>query len=175
MKKILFLVSLITIITLLSSCAAFKGIGSSDHSIDEATLNNAIESGKFIVKFDMMFTRFGSPVFLRPRSNYLIVDGENAILSAAYLGRQYDFRPIEGIRMQGKTINYEIIKKDAKGRYSIRMNVGNGRNTFTIFLKVNKDGYVSASINSLKIDAASYSGYIESIKKQQTESREEVI
>ena len=56
-------------------------------------------------------------VDLVPRANYIIIDGETAVISAAYLGRQYDIRPIAGINMQGRAEEYEaVLQNNQKAR-----------------------------------------------------------
>lgn len=102
-------------------------------------------------------------MFLRPRSNYLIVDGDKAIIRAAYLGRQYSFRPIAGININGRAANYEAVKKEPKEKYRISMEVENEGVQFDVDLTISGSGTVSASVNSLKISSARYSGHLEPI------------
>lgn len=161
MKTIYFFSAFIFVI-LFQSCTATSDLGrqrTRDRMVDEASLNQAIESGRFIIKFDRMYT-YGGLMHLRPRSNYLIVDGRNAIINTAYIGRQYDIRPIAGINMRGKTTEYEITRKVSRSRYEINMEVKNAANSFRVHLSIADNGSVSASMNNIRIDHARYSGYL---------------
>lgn len=154
---------IISIFLSMQSCTSSRELASSGvKEIDPATLENAIKSRRFIVKFDMMHTYQG-PMFLRPRSNYLIIDGDKAIIRAAYLGRQYSIRPIAGINFNGRATNFEVVKKEPKEKYRISMEVQNEGALFDVDLTITGSGMVSASVNSLKISSARYSGYLEPI------------
>lgn len=156
----------VIVMILVQSCSSIKDSGSRDGSgIDQATLEKAIQSRQFIVKFDMMYT-YNGPVYLRPRSNYIIVDGENAIISTAYLGRQYGIRPIAGINMRGRASDYEITKKVKRERYDISLKVNNEGTRFDVYLTVGRNGTVSASMNSMRISSARYAGYIVPINRR---------
>lgn len=159
MKKVIFLFSVLSAL-LITSCSVAKEAGfTGDRQADETLIRQAVESKRFIVKLEKLYT-FGGMLFLRPRSNYIIVDGRNAVINTAYIGRQYDIRPIAGINMRGNTTDYEVTNKVSKGTYQIKMKVGNGANSFDVFLNIDKRGSVSASVNSLKIENTRYFGYI---------------
>ncbi|HLP72095.1 MAG TPA: DUF4251 domain-containing protein [Bacteroidales bacterium] len=156
MKNLYYILSVFSIL-LISSCSVSREAGESQ--LDEAVVRQAIESRRFIVKLDRLYT-YGGMMFLRPRANYIIVDGEKAIISTAYVGRQYDIRPIAGINMHGLTSDYRITGRESRGTYEISMKVGNQASSFDIYLTVGKTGSVSASVNSIRIESARYSGYI---------------
>jgi hypothetical protein len=110
MKKLLFI---ITTLLVISSCATTKDAKSSRIELrkekklaEQAVIKNAVESRRYIIKFDRLYFSHGGMVDLIPNTNYIIIDGEKAIVSAAYLGRQSDIRPIAGISLSGKTIKY---------------------------------------------------------------------
>ena len=54
-------------------------------------------------------------VELIPRANFIIIDGEKAVISTAYLGRQYDIKPIAGINMRGRAEDYALYQQHLKG------------------------------------------------------------
>ena len=89
---------------------------------------------------------------------------KKAIISAGYLGRQYDIKPIAGINMRGETMNYVLTNKLSKGRYEIKTKVTNGSNSFDLYLTIDKTGSCNASLSSMLIDYVSYRGYIVPIK-----------
>jgi hypothetical protein len=98
---------------------------------------------------------------LVPRANFIIVDGDRAVISTAYLGRQYDARGIAGIDIRGKALEYAVTSKLSKGSYEIKLKVSNGRATsFDVYLTITKNGYCNASVSNLKIDNIRYSGYL---------------
>ncbi len=133
---------------------------------EQAMVKKAIESRRFIVKFDRLYFSRGGMIDLIPRANFIIVDGEKAIISAAYLGRQYDIRPIAGITMRGETLNYELKSDSSKGKYEIEMKVDKRGDSFDVYLTIGKDGLCNASISNIRIDLARYSGHIVPIKEK---------
>ena len=152
----------------ISSCTTTKEAKSSRVELrkekkltEQAVVKQAVESKRFIIKFDRLYFLYGGIVDLLPRANYIIIDGEKAIIYTAYLGRQYDIKPIAGINLFGKAMNYELTNNLSKGNYEIKMKVRNeGSNSFDVYLTISKNGNCSASINSLKINNINYSGYV---------------
>jgi hypothetical protein len=128
--------------------------------VDQLIVKNAVDSRKYIIKLNRIYS-FGSVIDLIPRANFIIIDGERAVISTAYLGRQYDIRGIYAIDMRGKADEYEVTSKISQGSYRIKLKVGNGgANKFDVYLDISKNGYCSASVSSMKIDNIRYSGYL---------------
>lgn len=169
MKKIFgFLASVL----ILASCSSYKEAKSSSEltksekkTTTEAIVKNAIESKKYIIKFDRMYDNYGGMAYLKPRSNYMIIDGTTALISTAYIGQQYDIRRISGINMKGQATDYEITNNIKKGKYEVKMRVINNINTFNVFLTIDKNGHCNASVNNLYISTIRYSGTIVPINK----------
>jgi hypothetical protein len=168
MKKVLFIAASLLI---LSSCVTSKEAKLSraearnnKNLAQQTSVKKAIESKRFIIKLNKLYYSIGGNVDLLPRSNYIIIDGERAIISTAYLGRQYDFRGIAAIDMLGKSLNYELTNNVAKGKYEIKMKVRNGNTSFDVFLTIGKNGNCSASVSNLMIDYIRYSGFLVPIK-----------
>src|SRR5512133_1872258 len=94
MKKlwILFIIPV-----LMLSCSTSKETSSARSELrnekkltDELLVKNAVESRKYIIKLQRLYSQYGSYFDLVPRANYIIIDGERAVISTAYLGRQFD-------------------------------------------------------------------------------------
>lgn len=175
MKRLFFIFSIISV-AFITSCSVSREAGlTGDRQTDEATIRQAVESRRFIIKLDRLYT-FGGTLFLRPRSNYIIVDGQKAIINTAYIGRQYDIRPIAGINLQGRATEYKITNKQSRGTYQISMKVGNQSNSFNIYLTIGKTGDVNATVDNIRIENTRYSGYIVPIgEPQKSESTDELI
>jgi hypothetical protein len=162
------LFAVIISLVVISSCSPTREAGSAkgdSHKekklVEQTAIRNAVESKRYIIKFDRIYNNFGGMIELIPRANYLIIDRGKAILNTAYVGRQYDIRPIAAIDIHGKALNYAVTNNLSKGSYEIKMKVGNGRsNTFDVYITITKNGYCSASVSSLKIDNIRYSGYL---------------
>jgi len=164
MKKLIFF--FITIL-ITASCATTKESGLSKSDIrnnkkiaEAALVKRAVEDKKYIIKLDRLYFRYGGIVDLIPTANYIIIDGDKAIISSAYLGRQFDIRPIAGINVKGKNQEYQLKIKDDRGGYEVEMVVSNGSNTFNVYLTIGSSGTCSASIINLKLDSVSYKGYL---------------
>ncbi len=141
---------------------------------EQAALKEAIETRQFIVKFDRLYFSHGGWAQLRPRANFLIIDGKKAIMSSAYVGRSYTTLPVEGIKVEGEYVDYEIINNTSKGMYSINLKLSRGGDSFDIFLTVGKNGQSTTSLSSLRIDNVSYSGQAVPIIKSEFISTRDV-
>jgi hypothetical protein len=127
----------------------------------ELLVKNAVESRKYIIKLQRVYSTYGSYFELVPRANYIIIDGEKAIINTAYMGRQYDIRPIGAINTRGRAEDYEVTTKLDKGSYEVSLKVDNGGpNSFKLYLTISKNGDCYASVSSLRIDNVRYSGYL---------------
>jgi hypothetical protein len=163
MKK---LFAIIISLVVMSSCTTTKEANSSRAElrkekklIDQMLVKNAVESKRYIIKFDRIYFTYGGIIELLPRANFLIIDKEKAILNTAYMGRQFDIKPISAINIRGRALDYAVTDNLSKGSYEIKMKVNNGgSNTFDVFIRISKNGYCSISVSSLKIDNVSYAG-----------------
>lgn len=163
MKNLIIIISLLVI----SSCSATKKAQSGkveDRREKKLALQvrikEAVESRRYIIKLDRLYFSYGRITDLKPRVNFIIIDGEKAVIRAGYLGRAYDMKPIAGINMRGRAIEYELTDNSSKGSYYIKLKVDNGANSFDVHLSISKNGHCSASVSSLKIDNVRYSGYL---------------
>ena len=149
----------------LASCAstnvqetAEKVPSGEEKLVQQADIRQAVEMHRFLVKFDRMYISNGGRIDLIPKSNYIILDGDRVVISAAYAGRQFSSRPIRGIDMVGKAVSFELKDKVSRGLYEIKMKVANDLNTFDVYLTVSNEGYCNASLNNYKIDHVRYTG-----------------
>jgi len=165
MKK-LFII--ITTFMVMSSCATTNQAKLSriearkDKKLaEQASVRQAVESKRFIIKLDRLYFTHGGMADLIPTANYIIIDGDNAIINTAYLGRQYSIWPVIAINMKGKSKNYSLTNNPSKGTYIIKMDVLNGKaNSFDVNLSIGDSGLCHVSVSSLMIDWVDYSGHI---------------
>lgn len=176
MKKLFFLVVSAIII---SSCATTKETSLSRTELradrkfaQQAMVKNAVESKRFIVKFERIYFSHGRMADLVPRANFIIVDGEKAVISAAYLGRQFGFRPISGINMAGRTTQYDITENSSKGKYEVDLRVDNSGDAFNVYMTIGSDGSCTVSMSGNRVSNVRYSGYIVPIKERERYSPE---
>ena len=104
--------------------------------MQQAEIRQAVEMRRFLIKFDRLYTSTGGTVDLIPKANYILLDGDRVVISAAYIGRQYSYRPIKGIDMVGQAVSFEMKNDTTKGMYEIRMKVKNDKNTFDVYVSV---------------------------------------
>ena len=168
MKKMWLIVSALL---LLASCSsskvsetAGKGGSGEKHIARQAEIRQAVEMRRFLIKFDRLYFGGGGRLDLVPKANYIILDGDRVIISAAYAGRQFSSRPISGIDMIGKAVAFEMRDNTAKGLFEIRMKVKNESNTFDVYLTISSEGYCDTSLTSYKIDHIRYTGNIIPLK-----------
>jgi hypothetical protein len=179
MKKLLIIMISLVVI---SSCTTTKEAKTSraelrkkKNAADQALVKSAVESRRFLIKFDRIYYSYGGMIELIPKANYLIVDRDKAILNTAYIGRQYDIKAIAAIDIRGKALDYAVTDNLSKGSYEIKMKVkNNGSSSFDVFVRISKDGYCSASVSNLKIDYVRYDGYLVPLKDQPNNPPQEV-
>lgn len=163
--------AIIIVLIVLSSCSTTNKSSSTKSEsknekkiIEQGIVKNAVETRRYIIKLDRIFLSYGGRVDLVPRANYIIVDGQKAIINTAYLGRQYDIRPIVAINMRGRTEDYALTNNPSKGSYDIKMTVINGgSSSFSVYLTISKNGTCTVSVSSLKTDSVRYTGNLEPI------------
>jgi len=178
MNKLIFI---LTGFVILTSCATTKveetsinQSGEIKNTFQQDQIRQAVEMRRFIIKFDRLYISHGGTIELIPKANYIILEGDKVIISAAYVGRQFSYRPVKGIDMVGRAISFEMKKNPAKEIYEIRIKVTNNINTFDVFLTVNNDGFCNTSLTSYKIDRVRYTGnFIPLIPKEDNKEKEE--
>ncbi len=178
MNKLIFI---LTGFVILTSCATTKVEETSiDQSVEikntfqQEQIRQAVEMRRFIIKFDRLYISHGGTIELIPKANYIILDGDKVIISAAYAGRQYSNRPVKGIDLVGRAVSFEMKNNSTKGSYEIRMKVKNEINTFDVYLTVNNEGHCNTSLTSYKIDRVRYTGnFIPLLPKKENQEKEE--
>lgn len=177
MKKLSIIIMSLVV---MSSCSTTKEGKSSRAEVrnekklvEQGMVKNAVETRRYIIKLNRLYLNHGGMAELIPRANFIIIDGDKAVISTAYLGRQYDIKPIAGINMRGRAVEYALTNNTSKGSYNIKMTVKNGRSaSFDVYITITKNGFCNASLSSLKIDNVRYSGFLVPISSDKT-TREE--
>lgn len=134
-------------------------------TVKKEQVKAAVESMRYTVEFERLYMyRYGS-INLIPRSNFIIIDGNNAYISAAYMGRQRGFMPIAGIKLAGHPDKYNMVR-NSKGAYTIQMEVKGDTDIFHIHIIISENGNCNATISSSMIDSVKYSGTLISTEKK---------
>jgi hypothetical protein len=162
MKKIVFLLS---IVIFLSACTTSKELSSSRAETrklrklaEQTVVMKAVESRRFIIKVDRMYTMGSGRMDVVPSRNFVIINGEIASISLPYVGRSFGVRPITGINLNGKTISYKMESNETKGMYKIEIVVKYGSDKFDLNLSIGNNGTCNVSLNNSYLQAVSYSG-----------------
>jgi hypothetical protein len=178
MNKLIFILSGIVILT---SCATTKveetsknESGEIKNILQQEQIRQAVESRRFLIKFDRLYISQGGTIDLIPKANYIILDRDKVIISAAYAGRQYSYRPVKGIDLVGRAVSFEMKNDSSKGVYEIRIKAKNDNNTFDVYLTVTNNGHCNTSLTSYKIDRVRYTGnFIPLLPKAENQEKEE--
>jgi hypothetical protein len=164
MKKLVYF--FIAVLFLLS-CTATKETGSERKQkrlekklAEQEIVKKAVESRRYIIRMNKIFMTGGYGVDLVPRSNYIIIDGDIASVSLAYIGRSFTSRPISGINFNGHTIKYAMKNDESKGVYNIDLRVEKSSDIFDLYISIGSEGYCSVSINNANIQSVSYRGIL---------------
>jgi hypothetical protein len=178
MKKLIYI---LTGLVILTSCATSKVEETSKKEsadlkniVQQAEIRQAIDMRRFLIKFDRLYISQGGRIDLIPKSNYILLNGDRVVISAAYAGRQLSNRPIKGIDMVGKAVSFEMKNNASKGIYDIRMKVKNDQTVFDVFITITDAGHCDASLTSYKIDHVRYTGnFIPLMPKEENQEKEE--
>jgi hypothetical protein len=179
MKKLIFILAGLVILT---SCATTKVEETSKKEsadekniVQQADIKQAVDMRRFLIKFNRLYNSQGGIVELFPRSNYILLEGDRVVISAAYIGRQFGYRPVKGIDMVGKAVTFEM-KSNAKGVYDIRMKVKNESNTFDVFITITDNGRCDASLINYRLDHVRYTGNFIPLRPiQENQKKEEKV
>jgi hypothetical protein len=162
MKKIAFFLSVVFLFSACSSTKELSSTGAENRKLkrlaEQAEIKKAVESRRFIIKVDHLYTMGGRVLYMVPSNNFVIINGEIASISLGYMGRTYFKRPISGINLNGHTFNYKMESDEAKGTYKIQMVVKYGNDKFDVYLTIGGEGFCNISLNNAYIQTASYSG-----------------
>jgi hypothetical protein len=180
MKKMIVVIVGMIIMTSCASSNLKESAGKESRTekkiVQLADIKKAVESRRFIIKLEKLYSSRGLMVELIPRSNYIIIDGDKVIISAAYIGRQFGYRPIAGIDMTGTAETFKLKEKPEKGIFEINMKVKNKLNSFDVIVTISRDGYCSATMNNYKIDYIRYSGSFFPLKaREETKSEDNAV
>jgi hypothetical protein len=130
---------------------------------EQAVVKKAVESRRYVIKVNRLYSNGAAFYEMVPSSNFLIVNGEFASISLGYIGRSFGSRPITGINMNGQTYNYKMQDNESKGVYSVQMSVKYGSDKFDIYLSIGASGNCDISINNPYIQSIHYEGNLEPI------------
>jgi hypothetical protein len=162
MKKIAFLLSVVLVF---SACTSTKELSSNRAEnrklkklAEQGVITKAVESRRYIIKVNRLYTTGGGIWDLVPQSNFIIINGEIASISLGYIGRTYFSRPISGINLNGRTIDYKMESNETKGIFKIQMAVKVGADKFNVYLTIGDEGNCTISLNNPYIQSVSYSG-----------------
>ncbi len=171
MKKIVltstFLVLLMSCATTRTGETSKKEIKQQKSIVQQTEIKQAVDARRFLIKFDRLYYSNGGRMDLKPTYNYILLDGERVVISAAYMGRQFGNRMIRGIDMVGRAVSFELSNNASKGTYDIRMKVKNDRNTFDVSVTITNDGSCNASVLSGLIDYVRYTGNFVPLKPKE--------
>ena len=170
MKKIAVL---FTIIFILSACSATKEMSSNRAEnrklkklAKQEVVRKAVESRRYVIKVDRLYTSRGGYIDLMPRSNFVIMNGEIASVSLGYMGRSFS-RPITGINFNARTSSYKMENNESKGGYKIQMSLKYGSDKFDVYLTIGTEGHCNIFINNAYIQTVNYTGDLEPIPYSQ--------
>jgi hypothetical protein len=162
MKKIAFLFTIVCIFSGCSSTKELAGTKAENRKLeklaDQAEIKRAVESRRYIITANRIYTLDGRWTDLVPRTNFLIVNGEIASISLGYTGRSYFSRPISGINLNSYTLVYKMENIETKGIYKIEMELEYASDKFDVYLTIGKEGSCNISISNPNIQPVHYSG-----------------
>ncbi|HUX96453.1 MAG TPA: DUF4251 domain-containing protein [Bacteroidales bacterium] len=170
MKKLLisflFIITALTVLTAGKPQDDAKPSRSEKKAAKREIVKSAIESKSFAVEFERLYMYRYGMVNLIPRSNFIVIDGDKAYVSAAYMGRQRGFMPIAGIKLSGQPSYYKMEKNTSKGTYTIEMEVKGDNDIFHIRIIISENGNCNTTISANMIDSVKYTGSLIPRKKK---------
>ena len=164
MKKIAFLIAIVII---LGSCSSSKEASITKHETknqkklaEQEAIKKAVESRRYIIKLNKLYSTNGGTIDLVPTSNFVIINGGIASVRLFYAGITQFSRPVSAINFNGHTITYEMKSDQAKGTYTINTRVNKGADDFDLYITIGISGSASLSVINPHIQSVSYRGEV---------------
>jgi hypothetical protein len=162
MKNIAVLISGIFLFTACTSSKELTSTRAENRKLkklaEQADIKRAVESRRYVIKVNQFYGHGGGILQMSPRDNFVIINGEIASISLGYIGRSYSSRPISGINLNGRMLDYKMVSNETKGTYEIQMAVKAGSDKFDVYLTIGSGGYCSVSLINPYIQSVSYHG-----------------
>lgn len=157
MKKLFIII--LTAISIVASAGPSEKKAARQKAVKEA-----VESNRFAIELNKLYLSRYGVVNLHSGRNYIIIDGNKASVSAAYLGRQRGLYPVAGIRLTGEPSVYKLKKNESRKNYRIEMEVTAGSDLFHITMVISDNGHCTTTISGAKMDSTRYSGNLKPIE-----------
>jgi len=171
MKKLIILLSIAAFAV---SCSSSKETAMSGPDArkskklaNEEVIKKAVESRRYVIKFNKLISAGGGYIDLIPSSNFVIMNGGIASVSLFYSGRSMLSRPISAINFNGHAITYEMKSDQGKGMYSINRRVKKGADNFDLYISIGKGGSCSLSVVNPHIQSVTYQGTVMPIPSEE--------
>jgi hypothetical protein len=174
MKRTAFFLLMILVIT---ACSSTRNVSNSETAgntraenrkakklAEQAVVQKAIQSRKYVIRVNRLYSTGGRFVEMVPSSNFLIVNGEITSISLGYVGRSFGTRPITGINLNAHTSSYHMETNETKGGYKIEMSVKYGSDKFDVYITIGNDGSSDITINNAYIQSIRYTGELEPLR-----------
>lgn len=91
-------------------------------SIHHAEAMEAVNAKKFTLEADQVVFKYGQTAYVTSNTNFVSVDGENAVVQVAFNIPVAGPNGLGGVTVDGKVSSYEV-KTDKKGTLYLSMNV----------------------------------------------------
>ena len=134
------------------------------------SIQNIVQSGKYEFIGRKANPQQGRQIDLATRSNYLRINGENAVADMPYFGRAYSggySSSDGGIKFDGIAANYSVDKNDKKRRLTIKFKVDGSDDNYNCTLTISGMESASLSISSNKRQVISYTGLVQEVSDDQ--------
>lgn len=124
-------------------------------SINHSKALAAIASRSFVVEADQLLLPSGKMTFVSPVTNFVSLEGDEAVIQVAPLNAALGANGVGGITLEGKVMNFEE-KTDKKGNTVITMNVSGIGLAALVDIRLYKDDnsvqvHIDPTLNSNRI------------------------
>lgn len=158
MKRLLYIIVIISLAGISCSTSSVKRSARIEkRAIAGQIIGKAIESDRYFINIERLYTRGGFMVDMVPDANFIAINNNRARINLGYLGRSYDTMPIAAINMNGYIVD-KSVTPNKNGGYSVNLKVKENNDIFNVTMVISTSGTCDVGISHPRIDHARYKG-----------------
>lgn len=125
-------------------------------------LDSLLTGRKFVLNADYLSNQYGARIYVLSSLNFIKVDSPNVVIqTGTYSGLGYN--GVGGITAEGQMEGWKLIKNAKKLSYNIQFSVVSNIGAYDVFMTVNADNYVRATVSGLRPGQLTYEGHLQTI------------
>lgn len=120
-------------------------------------IDTLLQKQSFVIEADYLNDRYGYRVPVASNINFIHVDAGHVVLQTG-TSAAVGYNGVGGITAEGNVSNWKMTKDEKRKSYTVYFNATTNLGTYDVFMKVNADATVTATITGLTRGSLTYEG-----------------